>query len=54
MGRVQIDAVTEQAREFGLEVEEGQAGDVAGFELDQHVHVAVRTEVVPQDRAEER
>jgi hypothetical protein len=36
-----------------LHGEEGEARAVTGLELDEHVHVALGREVVPQDRPEE-
>jgi hypothetical protein len=53
LGGVELDALVEEVGELSLQAEEGQAGDVAGFELDEDVDIAVRAEVLAQDRAEE-
>jgi hypothetical protein len=50
--RIQIDAPAQEGRQLFLQTEEGEARRAAILELDQHVHIAFRSEVVPEDRAE--
>src|SRR5258706_13709227 len=49
----EVDAPAEDLCQFLRDVEEREARGLARLELDQNVHVAVRPEVVAQDRAEE-
>jgi hypothetical protein len=51
---VQIDRATDKRGQLLLNGEECQARYVAWLEVDQHVYVALRSEVVTQHRAEER
>jgi hypothetical protein len=52
--RVEIDLPPEHLGEILLHSEEAQAGDMPRLELHQNVHVAVRREVAPYHRPEER
>jgi len=51
---VKINPATEDLRQLFLHREEIEARHVTGFELDDHVHVAVWPKIVAKDRAEER
>src|SRR6266536_1368102 len=53
-GRIQIDPTPQDRGELILHGEEGEAGNVVWLELDEHVNGAVRAEVIPQHRAEQR
>jgi hypothetical protein len=54
LGPYHIHAVSSQeTREFFLDRNKPKAHDMTWFKLDQHIYVAVRSEIVPQDRAEE-
>lgn len=44
----------QQPRELALDGDEIKSRNVAGLELDEHVDVAVRTEVVPKNGAKSR
>ena len=44
----------QKRRELALDADEVEAGNVAGLKLHEHVDVAVRAEIVSQDRAEQR
>jgi hypothetical protein len=44
----------QKRRELALDADEVETGNVAGLKLHEHVDVAVRAEIVSQDRAEER
>src|SRR5438876_1997533 len=45
---------TEEARKLILDVEDPETDHLAGLEFDQHIHVAARTEVIPQNGTEQR
>src|SRR5207247_11082564 len=51
--RVQVDLASEEIRKLFLHCEEAQARDMPGFELDEHIDVAVRAKIVSKHRAEE-
>src|SRR5690349_960459 len=51
---VQVDAASENPRELILHGEEGETRRAPREELDEHVDIAVRPEIVAQDRSEER
>jgi len=50
---MQVDLPTQEGREVVLEVHQRETGNVPGLELDEHVDVAVRSEVVAENRAKE-
>jgi len=45
---------SQEAGKFILDVENAETDHLAGFEFDQHIHVAVGTEVISQDGTEQR
>ena len=45
---------TEESRKLILDVENSETNHLAGFEFDQHVHVAAGSEVISQDGTEQR
>jgi hypothetical protein len=51
--RVQVHLPAEEAAELFLDGKEAQPRNMSGLELDEHVHVAIRTEIVPENRAEQ-
>jgi hypothetical protein len=52
-GRIQVDAAPQNLGELILHPEERQPGDMVRLELDQHVDIAVGTEVVAEHRPEQ-
>ena len=53
--RVQVDLASEELAELALQIDELKEADPGVVsELDEHVNVALGTEVLTQDRAEER
>jgi hypothetical protein len=52
--RMQVHSATQDRREFVGHVDEGQSRGASGHELDEDVHVALRSKIVPGDRAEDR
>src|SRR6266849_10601542 len=51
---VEIDLAPKEIRQLLLHAEERETRNVVRIELDQHVDVTVRAEVVAQDRPEQR
>jgi hypothetical protein len=51
---VQIDRPPHQFGQFILQGKKGEPRYVARLKLDQHIHIALRAEVIAQDRAEQR
>lgn len=51
---IQVYRPIEYLCELSLHPKESQTGSVAGLELDQHVHITVRREILSNDRTEER
>src|SRR5690625_3349234 len=51
--RVEIDLSSQDLAEFLLEHEEPETGRPTRLELDHHVHIARRPEIVPQSRTEQ-
>ena len=52
--RVQVHAASQDPRQLLLHREEGESRGLSWLELDQDIDVAVRREVITQDRTEER
>lgn len=52
--RVQVDLPAEEIRKFRFELEHAKSGPDVGLELDQEIEVAVRSEVIPKGRSEDR
>jgi hypothetical protein len=50
---VKIHGATDHLREFILESGESEARNMAGFEFDENIDVAVRSKIGPQYRAKE-
>ena len=52
--RIQVHLPTEQRRKLLLHAEERQAGNMPRLEFGEHIHVALRTEVLAQHRPKQR
>ena len=45
---------TQEPRKLILDVENAKTNELVGFEIYQHVHVTVGTEIIPQNGTEQR